>query len=116
VHQKIHPATRVFMALRIAVNKELETLDDFMTRVADYLKPKGRLCVLSFHSLEDRIVKQHLKVLEKGCICPPQVPKCTCNKKPAIRRLTKRVVRPKNEEISANPMARSTRLRAAEKI
>ena len=116
VHQKIHPATRVFMALRIAVNKELEILDDFMARVADYLNPKGRLCVLSFHSLEDRIVKRHLKVLEKGCICPPRVPKCICNKKPTIRRLTKRVVRPKNEEISANPMARSTRLRAAEKI
>jgi 16S rRNA (cytosine1402-N4)-methyltransferase len=105
VHQKIHPATRVFMALRIAVNKELEILDDFMARVADYLNPKGRLCVLSFHSLEDRIVKRHLKVLEKGCICPPRMPKCTCNKKPTIRRLTKRVVRPKNEEISANPMA-----------
>jgi 16S rRNA (cytosine1402-N4)-methyltransferase len=116
VDQKIHPATRVFMALRIAVNKELEILDDFMARAADYLNPKGRLCVLSFHSLEDRIVKRHLKVLEKGCICPPRVPICTCDKQPTIRRLTKRVVRPKNEEISANPMARSTRLRAAEKI
>ena len=116
VHQKIHPATRVFMALRIAVNQELEILDDFMSRVTDFLNPKGRLCVLSFHSLEDRIVKRHLKVLEKGCICPPKLPQCTCNKQPTIRRLTKRVVRPKNEEISVNPMARSTRLRAAEKI
>jgi 16S rRNA (cytosine1402-N4)-methyltransferase len=114
--QKIHPATRVFMALRIAVNKELEILDSFMGNAAEYLKPKGRLCVLSFHSLEDRIVKRHLKTLEKGCICPPFVPTCVCGKKPVVRPLTKRVVRPKKGEIAANPMARSTRLRAVEKI
>ncbi len=114
--QKIHPATRVFMALRIAVNEELEILDGFMARFADYLNPNGRLCVLSFHSLEDRIVKRHLKTLEKGCICPPRMPICTCGKKPVIRLLAKRVVRPSAEEITANPMVRSTRLRAAEKI
>ncbi|UCD77650.1 MAG: 16S rRNA (cytosine(1402)-N(4))-methyltransferase, partial [Desulfobacterales bacterium] len=83
---------------------------------ATYLNSGGRLCVLSFHSLEDRIVKQQLKALEKGCTCPPQLPRCVCGQKPQIRILTKRVVRPTAEEIAVNPMARSTRLRAAEKL
>jgi 16S rRNA (cytosine1402-N4)-methyltransferase len=115
-HQKIHPATRVFMALRIAVNRELEMLNVFMEHVADFLNPKARLCVLSFHSLEDRIVKHRLKALEKGCVCPSDFPECVCNKKPILRLLTKKVVRPSKEEIEQNPMARSTKLRAAEKI
>jgi len=114
--QKIHPATRVFMALRIAVNRELERLEAFMKDAADFLTPGGRLCVLSFHSLEDRIVKHRLKALEKGCTCPPQLPRCVCGQKPQVRILTKKVVRPTAEEIAVNPMARSTRLRAAEKI
>jgi 16S rRNA (cytosine1402-N4)-methyltransferase len=113
---RIHPATRVFMALRIAVNKELEVLNAFMAGVTDWLNPKGRLCVLSFHSLEDRIVKQQIKAMEKGCICPPKLPECACGKKSVMRVLTKRVVRPGENEIAINPMARSTRLRAAEKI
>jgi len=114
--QKIHPATRVFMALRIAVNRELDRLKEFMEYAVDYLNPGGRLCVLSFHSLEDRIVKQRLKVLEKGCTCPPRLPLCVCGQKPQVRILTKKVVRPTEAEVAANPMARSTRLRAAEKI
>ena len=114
--QKIHPATRTFMALRIAVNKELEILDRFMAQVTNFLNAQGRLCVLAFHSREDRIVKRHLKALEKGCICPPGLPRCGCGKKPVMRSLTRRVVRPKKKEIEANPMARSTRLRAAEKL
>jgi 16S rRNA (cytosine1402-N4)-methyltransferase len=114
--QKIHPATRVFMALRIAVNRELDRLKEFMEYAVDYLNPGGRLCVLSFHSLEDRIVKQRLKVLEKGCTCPPRFPQCVCGQKPQIRILTKKVVRPTDTEVAANPMARSTRLRAAEKL
>ena len=114
--QKIHPATRVFMALRIAVNRELERLSTFMEQAADLLNPGGRLCVLSFHSLEDRIVKQRLKTLEKGCTCPPRLPICICGQKAKIRILTKKVARPSEEEVSANPMARSTRLRAAEKL
>jgi 16S rRNA (cytosine1402-N4)-methyltransferase len=114
--QKIHPATRVFMALRIAVNQELDRLQTFMEQAADFLNPGGRLCVLSFHSLEDRIVKQQLKALEKGCSCPPQLPMCVCGQKPQVSILTKKVVRPTTEEIIANPMARSTRLRAAEKL
>jgi 16S rRNA (cytosine1402-N4)-methyltransferase len=114
--QKIHPATRVFMALRIAVNRELERLEAFMKDAADFLTPGGRLCVLSFHSLEDRIVKHRLKALEKGCTCPPQLPRCICGQKPQVRILTRKVIRPTAEEIAVNPMARSTRLRAAEKI
>ncbi len=114
--QKIHPATRVFMALRIAVNRELERLDLFMENVADLLNPKGRLCVLSFHSLEDRIVKHRIKALEKTCVCPPDFPKCICTKKKIVRSLTKKVVRPTKDEIEINPMARSSKLRAFEKI
>ncbi len=114
--QKIHPATRVFMALRIAVNQELDRLQAFMEQAADFLNPGGRLCVLSFHSLEDRIVKQQLKTLEKGCSCPPKLPVCVCGQKPQVSILTKKVVRPTAEEIITNPMARSTRLRAAEKL
>ncbi len=114
--QKIHPATRVFMALRIAVNRELERLETFLEYAVDLLNPGGRLCVLAFHSLEDRIVKQRFKALEKGCTCPPQLPQCVCGQEPQLRILTKKVVRPTAEEITANPKARSTRLRAAEKI
>ena len=113
--QKIHPATRTFMALRIAVNRELEMLDLFMENVANLLNPKGRLCVLSFHSLEDRIVKHRMNTLGKGCICPPDLPKCACNKKPLVRILTKKVVRPTEDEVANNPMARSAKLRVAEK-
>jgi 16S rRNA (cytosine1402-N4)-methyltransferase len=115
-NQRIHPATRVFMALRIAVNRELEMLELFMKNVADLLTPKGRLCILSFHSLEDRIVKHRLKALEKSCVCPPGFPKCVCDQRSVIRLLTKKIVRPTKEEIGRNPMARSTKLRAAEKI
>ena len=113
---RIHPATRVFMALRIAVNRELEVLGHFMAGVADWLNPAGRLCVLSFHSLEDRIVKQQIKTMEKGCICPPKLPECACGKEPVMRSLTPKVVRPTETEVAHNPMARSTRLRAAERI
>jgi 16S rRNA (cytosine1402-N4)-methyltransferase len=82
----------------------------------EYLNPGGRLCVLSFHSLEDRIVKQRFKALEKGCQCPPKLPRCVCGRQSQIRILTKKVVRPTEREVASNPMARSTRLRAAEKI
>ena len=113
---KIHPATRVFMALRIAVNKELERLDKFLQQVADWLKPEGRLCILSFHSLEDRLVKRHLQFMARDCVCPPDFPQCVCDKVSQVRILTRKPLRPSDAEISANPMARSTRLRAAEKL
>jgi 16S rRNA (cytosine1402-N4)-methyltransferase len=115
-HRKIHPATRVFMALRIAVNRELEMLDGFMENVPDLLNPKARFCVLSFHSLEDRIVKHRLKTYEKGCVCPSDFPECVCLQKSTFRLLTKKVVRPSKDEIERNPLARSAKLRAAEKI
>ncbi len=114
--QKIHPATRVFMALRIAVNEELERLDTFLSHAVDLLLPGGRLCILSFHSLEDRMVKQRFKALATGCTCPPDLPVCACGKRPKVRLVTRKVVRPGPEEIARNPMARSTRLRAIEKL
>jgi len=113
--QKIHPATRVFMALRIAVNKELERLESFLEMAEDLLNPGGRLCVIAFHSLEDRLVKRKFKALEKECVCPPNFPKCVCEEKKKGRSLTRKVVRPTEEEIAINPMARSARLRAFEK-
>ncbi len=114
--QKIHPATRVFMALRIAVNEELERLDLFMENCIDLLNKDGRLCVLSFHSLEDRIVKKKIKFWEKECICPPEFPKCICDKKKSVRALVRKPLRPTPEEIEKNPMARSTKLRVIEKL
>ncbi len=114
--QKIHPATRVFMALRIAVNRELEMLSLFMDNVSELLNPKGRLCILTFHSLEDRIVKRKIKEMEKECVCPPGFPKCVCSKTRLFKILNKKALRPGNEEIAANPMSRSTKLRAAERL
>jgi 16S rRNA (cytosine1402-N4)-methyltransferase len=113
---KIHPATRVFMALRIAVNHEIERLEEFLKKAADLLNPGGRLCVLSFHSLEDRMVKQHMRQLQSRCTCPPDFPRCVCNKVRVARVLTTKAVRPTDNEIQQNPMARSTRLRAMEKL
>lgn len=104
------------MALRIAVNQELERLDTFMRQVLGWLKPNGRLCILSFHSLEDRIVKRHLQFMARACVCPPDMPQCVCDKESQVRILTKKPLRPSSSEVTANPMARSTRLRAAEKL
>jgi 16S rRNA (cytosine1402-N4)-methyltransferase len=114
--QRIHPATRVFMALRIAVNQELERLESFLDIAVDLLNPGGRLCILSFHSLEDRIVKHRMKAMEKGCTCPPNFPQCICRSEKKMRVLTKKPARPAEHEVELNPMARSTRLRAAERI
>jgi 16S rRNA (cytosine1402-N4)-methyltransferase len=114
--QKIHPATRIFMALRIAVNEELDRLNAFLSDAAELLLPSGRLCILSFHSLEDRMVKHRFKALATGCTCPPDLPVCACGKRPKARLVTRKVVRPTAEEIARNPMARSTRLRCIEKL
>jgi 16S rRNA (cytosine1402-N4)-methyltransferase len=114
--RKIHPATRVFMALRIAVNQELANLARFLGFAVELLAVGGRMCVLSFHSLEDRQVKQCFKQLAKGCVCPPAWPKCMCDGRPKVRLITKKVARPSVEEVTANPMARSTRLRVVEKL
>ena len=115
-HQKIHPATRVFMALRIAVNHELENLETFLGNVAELLKPEGRLLVISFHSLEDRVVKHRIRDLASPCTCPPQFPQCVCNRTPIVRVITRKAVMPTPDEIEQNPMARSARLRVAEKL
>jgi 16S rRNA (cytosine1402-N4)-methyltransferase len=114
--QKIHPATRVFMALRIAVNEELACLDQFLGMGVDLLRFNGRMCVLSFHSLEDRMVKQRFKQWANPCTCPPDLPQCVCGAQPRVRVITKKVVRPSEEEILRNPMARSTRLRCVERV
>ncbi|WP_092207049.1 16S rRNA (cytosine(1402)-N(4))-methyltransferase RsmH [Desulfoluna spongiiphila] len=114
--QKIHPATRSFQAIRIAVNRELDRLERFMDDFLELLNPGGRLCVLSFHSLEDRIVKQKMKGLATGCICPKSFPICTCGNEPKVKLLTRKAVRPADDEVAENPMARSTRLRACEKL
>jgi 16S rRNA (cytosine1402-N4)-methyltransferase len=111
---RIHPATRTFQALRMAVNQELAALEEFLDEAVNLLNPRGRLCILSFHSLEDRIVKERFKALAKGCTCPPQFPKCVCGKSPQVSILTKRPVRPGPQEVRTNPMARSAKLRAAE--
>lgn len=114
--QRIHPATRVFMALRIAVNRELDVLANFLDTALDCLAPRGRLCVLSFHSLEDRLVKQHMKAWATGCTCSREIPICVCGKTPVVRLVNRKVMRPSDEEAEKNPLARSTRLRAAEKL
>jgi 16S rRNA (cytosine1402-N4)-methyltransferase len=114
--RRIHPATRVFQALRIAVNEELEALEEALAAAVDLLRPGGRLVVLSYHSLEDRIVKRFLDAERKGCICPPSVPVCVCGRTPRLRLVTKPSLTPTDAEIAANPRARSARLRAAERI
>ena len=114
--KKIHPATKVFMALRIAVNQELRQIEVFMENAADLLKPKGRLCVISFHSLEDRIIKQKIKYLENDCACPPDFPQCVCNKKKIVRSLIKKAKRPSQVEIAINPRSRSAKLRVMKKL
>ena len=114
--RRIHPATRVFQALRIAVNEELDALEEALGAAVDLLRPGGRLVVLSYHSLEDRIVKRFLDAERKGCICPPSVPVCVCGRTPRLRLVTKPSLTPTDAEIAANPRARSARLRAAERI
>jgi 16S rRNA (cytosine1402-N4)-methyltransferase len=108
-----HPARRVFQALRIAVNEELEELEDALPAAVDMLRPDGRLAVISFHSLEDRIVKRFFRAQERGCICPPDLPVCACGREPVLRVLTRRLVRPSGGELGLNPRAASARLRVA---
>jgi len=113
--QKIHPATRVFLALRIAVNGELEKLEDAILSAVDSLAPGGRLAVISFHSLEDRIVKRTFARLAKGCICPPKMPICICGKTASVKAITKKPITAGDEELARNPRARSALLRVVEK-
>ena len=110
-----HPAKRVFQALRIAVNDELGQLEAALPAAVEMLRPGGRLAVISFHSLEDRIVKQFMVERAKGCTCPPDFPVCVCGKQPELRLLTRKPVRPSAAELDLNPRSASSRLRVAVK-
>jgi 16S rRNA (cytosine1402-N4)-methyltransferase len=111
-----HPAKRVFQALRVAVNDELGSLEHALPAAVEMLRPGGRLAVISFHSLEDRIVKRFLRDLERGCVCPPDFPVCACGREPVMRALRRKAIRPTPSEIAANPRSGSARLRAAAKV
>ena len=108
-----HPARRVFQALRIAVNDELHALEAALPAALETLRPGGRVAVISFHSLEDRIVKRFFRREEHGCTCPPDFPVCVCGREPSLRVLTKKAIRPTADEVAQNPRAGSARLRAA---
>lgn len=114
--QQIHPATRTFQALRIAVNNELDGLGEFVETAVDLLRPDGRFVAISFHSLEDRIVKRTLRILSGHCECPPRLPVCACGARKTVEVLTRRPVVPGDQEIDENPRARSSKLRACRKI
>ncbi|WP_325200112.1 16S rRNA (cytosine(1402)-N(4))-methyltransferase RsmH [Oscillibacter sp.] len=114
LREKQHPAKRSFQAIRIAVNGELDALPPMLRAAADKLRPGGRLAVITFHSLEDRIVKRTLRELAQGCTCPPSFPVCVCGKKPLVR--LDKPVTPSAAEVAENPRARSARLRTAEKL
>jgi 16S rRNA (cytosine1402-N4)-methyltransferase len=111
-----HPARRVFQALRIAVNDELGQLEEALPAAVELLRPRGRVAVISFHSLEDRIVKRSFREGARGCVCPPDFPVCTCGRDPVLRVLTSRAVRPSAQEVALNPRSASARLRVAEKV
>lgn len=115
-HPRIDPATRTFQALRIEVNSELDNLTKVLSDAIPLLSTKGRICVISFHSLEDRIVKKTFVQAARGCTCPPEFPQCVCGRKPLLRILTSKPIRPSRTEIQANPRSRSARLRAAERL
>jgi len=113
---KIHPATKTFQALRIAVNHELENLERALKQAINLLGFEGRLAVISYHSLEDRIVKQFMQQESKGCICPPGIPICVCQHTPSLRLISKKVITPSPTEVQLNPRSRSAKLRVAERI
>jgi 16S rRNA (cytosine1402-N4)-methyltransferase len=114
--RRIHPATRTFQALRIAVNAELENLDRFQFDAVDHLEQAGRLAIISFHSLEDRIIKRTLQKLSGKCQCPPRLPKCICGATKRVEILTRRAIVPSETEIDENPRSRSAKLRGAVRI
>lgn len=113
---RIHPATKIFQALRIAVNNELENLRIVLPQALKILERGGRFIVISFHSLEDRIVKNFFRTESRGCLCPPEAPQCVCDHLPQIKILNKKPIKPKIREIKQNPRSRSALLRVAEKI
>ncbi len=116
LREKQHPAKRTFQAIRIAVNDELTACERVIDQAVDHLTVGGRLCIITFHSLEDRIVKTGYQRLLKGCTCPPDFPVCVCGKKPSIRLVSRKPILPSEQELSENPRSRSAKLRIAEKI
>jgi 16S rRNA (cytosine1402-N4)-methyltransferase len=114
--EKIHPATRTFQALRIAVNDELEALSQALVQARDLLRPQGRLAIIAFHSLEDRLVKRFYQQESRDCLCPPEILICVCQHRATLRVLTSKPVRPTAEEVARNPRSRSARLRIAERL
>ena len=116
LREKQHPAKRTFQAIRIAVNDELSAVDRMVNAAVPRLNPGGRLCVISFHSLEDRIVKNALAAFAKGCTCPPDFPVCVCGKRPQVKLVTRKPIVSGPGELAENPRARSAKLRVAEKI
>ena len=112
----VHPATRTFQAIRIAVNEELLNLESGLEQAVDVLATAGRLVVISYHSLEDRLVKDFMRTRQSECVCPPAVPACVCDHEPTLKILTRRVVRPTAAEVSVNPRSRSARMRVAERL
>ena len=112
----IHPATRTFQALRIAVKDELGSLEAALPAALDTLRPGGRIAVISFHSLEDRIVKHYFQAEERGCVCPPELPACVCGRSPWLRILTRHPITAGEAELAANPRSRSAKLRVAERL
>jgi 16S rRNA (cytosine1402-N4)-methyltransferase len=113
---KLHPATKTFQALRIVVNHELEYLETALRQAIDLLGFEGRLVVISYHSLEDRIVKQLMQKEARRCICPPGTPTCICGHVPRLKLINKKVITPSKTEIDLNPRSRSAKLRAAERV
>jgi 16S rRNA (cytosine1402-N4)-methyltransferase len=113
---RIHPATRTFQALRIAVNRELENLAATLRQATNLLNQGGRLVVISYHSLEDRLVKEFLRQESTECLCPPGIPTCICGHRPSLKLETKKLITPSPAEVAANPRSRSAKLRAAERI
>jgi 16S rRNA (cytosine1402-N4)-methyltransferase len=111
-----HPAKRSFQAIRIEVNSELDVIEPAIRSAVDLLKPGGRIAIITFHSLEDRIVKQTYADLASGCTCPRDLPICVCGRKPQIKLINKKPILPSAEELEENPRARSAKLRVAEKI
>jgi 16S rRNA (cytosine1402-N4)-methyltransferase len=113
---RIHPATRTFMALRIAVNSELQNLEPALKQTLNLLRPGGRLAVITYHSLEDRIVKQFMRYAASNCLCPPGVLICRCGHVPALKLISRKVIKPTSLEIESNPRSRSAKLRIAERL
>lgn len=116
LREKQHPAKRTFQAIRIAVNDELGSVEDMISRLPDFLNPQGRLCVITFHSLEDRIIKQGIVARENGCTCPREAPVCVCGFQQTLRSVTRKPLLPSENELLVNPRSRSAKLRVAERV